>query len=208
MKIVPTEAKGRKQELARPLKVLVPLINQDIRDGDEAGLPYYIAAGEKLIEAKKGGEVKVGEWRAWAAEKFGRPYSTLQKWMQYAAKPKKITHDFSGNPRPMRHVLEPKRIRRDKAKNEIWEEVKKANPERMEKILREEKESNAEKAKIEATRKKLGRDLALKLIKIGYNALAMELHPDKKGNNGSHEVMSLLNDVASYLRGWANEYQG
>lgn len=50
-----TQQTGR--EVARPLKVLVPLIKEDLESGREAseraGLPYYRAAGEKMIEAKE-----------------------------------------------------------------------------------------------------------------------------------------------------------
>jgi hypothetical protein len=38
--------------LARPPKVLVPLIRRDIEAAREAGVEYYRQAGEKLLEAK------------------------------------------------------------------------------------------------------------------------------------------------------------
>ena len=47
---------GREKSIARPLRILVPLIKKDLQGGNEAaeraGLPYYRAAGEKLLEAK------------------------------------------------------------------------------------------------------------------------------------------------------------
>ena len=42
--------------VARPLRILVPLIKDDLKEGDaaaeRAGLPHYRAAGEKMLEAK------------------------------------------------------------------------------------------------------------------------------------------------------------
>ena len=38
--------------VARPLRVLVPLVKEDLESAATAGLPFYIAAGEKLLEAK------------------------------------------------------------------------------------------------------------------------------------------------------------
>jgi hypothetical protein len=39
--------------IARPLKVLVPLIQQDIAAAEAAGLEHYRRAGEMLLEAKE-----------------------------------------------------------------------------------------------------------------------------------------------------------
>ena len=40
------------QKIARPLKVLIPLIEVDLVAGDSAGSEHYRDAGEKLLEAR------------------------------------------------------------------------------------------------------------------------------------------------------------
>ncbi|HEY6380748.1 MAG TPA: hypothetical protein VIY07_02980, partial [Pseudolabrys sp.] len=52
--------------VARPLKVLVPLIQADLERGDRAGMEYYADAGDKLIEAKS--QVAHGYWGTWLSK--------------------------------------------------------------------------------------------------------------------------------------------
>ncbi len=56
------------RRVARPLKVLVPLIKDDLRLGDEAALEYYRRAGEKLREAKD--QLAGHRWTAWLSKNF------------------------------------------------------------------------------------------------------------------------------------------
>ena len=44
--------------IARPLPLLVTLINKDLDQANKAGKPYYMAAGNKLIEACKKQELE------------------------------------------------------------------------------------------------------------------------------------------------------
>src|SRR3972149_4570731 len=73
-------------QVARPLKVLVPLIQEDLRQGKEAseraGLPYYRAAGEKMLEAKR--QVGHGEFGAWIKRNFGVSPSHASHYMNLA----------------------------------------------------------------------------------------------------------------------------
>ena len=39
-------------QIARPLKVLIPLIQSELQQGNSAGHEHYRIAGEMLIEAK------------------------------------------------------------------------------------------------------------------------------------------------------------
>lgn len=73
---------GTTQAIARPLKVLVPLIQQDIEEGRRAGIPFYKAAGEKLIEAKT--QIRHGEWEGWVKRNFDVTPRTAQTWMRLA----------------------------------------------------------------------------------------------------------------------------
>src|SRR6476620_10114654 len=68
----PSDSLDQQHSVLRPLHVLVPLIKEDLRLGDEAakraGLAYYRAAGEKMLEAK--GQVAHGEFLAWVDRNF------------------------------------------------------------------------------------------------------------------------------------------
>src|SRR5262245_36701841 len=56
----------------RPPSVLLPLIREDLRRGREAAeraaMPYYRAAGEKLLEAK--GQMEHGAFLPWVTRNF------------------------------------------------------------------------------------------------------------------------------------------
>jgi DNA modification methylase len=64
------------------LDVLARLIQENIRLGREAGLPYYRAAGEKLIKAK--GLIPHGQFSAWVKKNFGVSARTARDWMRLA----------------------------------------------------------------------------------------------------------------------------
>ena len=46
--VVTTKKEGR---IGRPLKILVPLIKEELEAGDSAGLEHYRRAGEMLLES-------------------------------------------------------------------------------------------------------------------------------------------------------------
>jgi hypothetical protein len=71
-----------KQTIARPLKVLVPLIKVEIATGDRAGLEHYRRAGELLIEAKD--QVPWGSWSRWLKTNFELSQRTASRYMQLA----------------------------------------------------------------------------------------------------------------------------
>src|SRR5262245_9982734 len=74
------------KEIMRPLKVLVPLIKQDLKSGDEAaqsaGMPYYKAAGEKMIEAKP--QVRAGQFEKWLSKTFHKSSAQCREYMALA----------------------------------------------------------------------------------------------------------------------------
>lgn len=51
------------KQVARPLRVLVPLIKDELAAGDAAALEHYRHAGQLLIEAKD--QVSHGSWGPW-----------------------------------------------------------------------------------------------------------------------------------------------
>ena len=86
MEMATAVAVGTKKSVARPLSVLIPLIKKDLEEGQEAseqaGLPYYQAAGEKMIEAKA--QMKQGEFGPWAKRNFGISADQSQRYMALA----------------------------------------------------------------------------------------------------------------------------
>jgi hypothetical protein len=63
------QSRKKEHQEARPLKVLVPLIKQDLDAAERAGIPHYVKAGEKLIEAK--GQLAHGQFTPWVTENLG-----------------------------------------------------------------------------------------------------------------------------------------
>ena len=57
-----------KRQITRSPSELALLIQEDLRQADEAGLPYFRAAGEKMIEAKE--QIKHGEFGKWIESNF------------------------------------------------------------------------------------------------------------------------------------------
>lgn len=185
------------RQVARPLKVLVPLIKEDLRQGDEAAknaaMPYYLAAGEKLLEAK--GQMARGEFGPWLARNFDRSQSTAEKYMELAATTSTQNlrarsfsslnefHKATGNPAYM-----PNKPRPQPWHEPVRDGIEKAR--RDAERLREETLSRQQERDAE-------RKLALQLIDIGFKALASKLHPDK---GGSRDAMSRLNRVRDRLK--------
>ena len=69
--------------VARPLKILIPLIKDEIVAGDAAGLEHYRAAGELLLEAKS--QQAAGKFVKWFEEQnFGWGIRQAQRYMALA----------------------------------------------------------------------------------------------------------------------------
>jgi hypothetical protein len=156
----------------RPLHELVRLIKEDLTRGDEAGLPHYRAAGQKMLEAKA--QLRHGEFEPWLKRNFKisarqcRTYMGLAETQNGSALPFSSLRDF------VRQTSNPKRAARPQARAE-WDAD----------LLKRMEECEAK------------RKLALQLINAGYKVLAVEKHPDR---GGSQEAMTRLNEVRDELR--------
>jgi len=178
-------------QVARPLHVLVPLIRDDLRQAEDAGLPYKQAAGLKLLEAKE--QVKHGEWGSWLDRNFSLSRKTAQNYMGFAeamgnSKTKNLRfsslndfHRQTGSPN----------YRSITTKRDWHEPVKQAIGKVNVAALKQDALARQEE-------RALQRKLALSLIDIGYKVLASKLHPDK---GGSREAMTRLNRVRELLKG-------
>jgi hypothetical protein len=187
--------------VARPLHVLVPLIKKDLEQGDEAsrqaGIPYYRAAGEKLLEArgdKDTPRMSLSELYGWSKRNFGISKTQTHRYMNLAistADPSR-SRQFASISEMERETGRDKRpssgrVHRD-YQPEIDAVIGSVNVEllnRRQAELKRVEERNTQK------------ELALQLIDIGYKALATKLHPDK---GGSAEAMTRLNQVRDWLK--------
>jgi hypothetical protein len=185
MPSVAITAKAR--SIARPLKTLVPLIQSELQQGNNAGHEHYRRAGEMLIEAKD--QVGHGGWTRWLAKNFDLSQRTAQDYMRWAREEQmrggaahmpQSMHDFTGHRERKREERQStqqqafKRVLRDVAADTFVQE-------------RQARDDEIQ----------LHRELAEELVDIGYRALATKLHPDR---GGSKEAMARLNRVRDDLK--------
>jgi hypothetical protein len=185
-------AKQEERAVSRPLKVLVPLIQEQLKLGEEvskkAGLPYYREVGMMLLEARP--QVGRGEWKDWLKRNFHLSYNRAGDYCRFAeAFPEKTARatfpfrtlsDFSDPGRATHH-------------RPVWHEPVRDSVNRIDTRIEQLTQERQNKQK-EA---KLLHDLGVELINIGYKVLATKLHPDK---GGSREAMARLNRVRDILR--------
>jgi hypothetical protein len=178
-----TLAATARTEVARPLKVLVPLINDELEAGDSAGIEHYRRAGEMLLEAKD--QVGHGEWGGWVKRNFPhRSRVTVNDYMKLVNIPQKKGMPFIS----IRQALGRSRPGAGAAtwSRPVQQITSRVN---MEALAKEQQNREREAALLH----KLGHQL----IDIGYKVLSSKLHPDK---GGSSEAMARLNKVRSILR--------
>ena len=183
------------RQLARPLSVLVPLIRDDLQEAKSAGMPYYRAAGEKMIEAKN--VLKVGEFMPWVSRNFQISHRQANEYMNLARATSNIqgtTGDGqNGSAIPfstMRETVHKTRNNPNYGKTAAWrEEIKKAVKEAR-RLLEQQHQERAQEQTLQ-------RKLALQVFDICYKFLAAKLHPDK---GGSTDAMTRLNQVRNRLR--------
>ena len=186
--------------VVRPLSMLVPLIKEDLKQGDEAAqqaaMPYYRAAGEKMLEAK--GQVPDGEFRAWVTRNFaiGKDQSAYYMKLAIATsdRQKSTAVDFASlkdfRRRELGHDLPTSGggLRQPSWREGVNENIDRAR--REAERIRDETLSRAQEREAE-------QKLAMRLIDIGFKILSKELHPDK---GGSRDAMSRLNRVRDRLK--------
>jgi hypothetical protein len=182
-----------KEELARPLKVLVPLIKEEIELGWEAGVDHYCKAGELLLEARA--HLGKGEWSGWLDRNFHLSATTAWRYMQLAEVAEKQNGRSRANAFTAKSMSEVIDSDRAPGHRVSWHEpvkeilTERVTPNFVDRFAQERQDKEKEL--------QLMRKLANELIDIGYKVLATRLHPDK---GGSQEAMSRLNKVKSLLK--------
>src|SRR5262252_6880314 len=164
MSAVAAVARRERVTISRPLKVLIPLIQNDLERGDRAGMQFYADAGDKLIEAKE--QVAHGYWGAWLSKNFTLNDSVARRYMRLA----RIREENRQNG-PSGSVL-------PRSLNEMLGETKRAQQRRdaerkYKDVLRDlETDLYAQEQQTRADEVQLHRDIALELIDVGFKALA------------------------------------
>jgi hypothetical protein len=173
--------------------VLVPLIQEELIEGNEAGMEHYIKAGRMLNEVKDSDQVPYGSWGRWVKDNFHISRITANDYMRIArmvdedpsckASLTTIDEAVGREPRTIKSITKKNKLK------SLFDSVDKVN------VTRLADERQSKDAEI-----KLHRDLAIQLIDLGYRALASRLHPDA---GGSRDAMSRLNTVRHELKEYA-----
>ena len=179
MKAVAVRAKT---QIARPLTVLVPLIQEEIAAGNSAGLEHYLAAGELLLEARD--QVAEFKWTKWLSANFALSSRTAYNYMHLAERIREDPDIVKTSSQTMFGIINPGEQQKRKQRRAAFKLHKPVNQ-----FLA------AHQARAEEI--KLHRALALELIDIGFKALATRLHSD---HGGSDQAMRRLNRVRRELK--------
>jgi hypothetical protein len=175
----------RKNQIARPLKVLVPLIQGELATANAAGLEHYRRAGEMLVEAKE--QVTYGSWGRWLSKNFELSQVQARRYMRLARAPEPYSDSSSiAHDRSLAGAIGEKPSQFRAKYKELFEEAEKVDVPRL-----------AEERQMTEDEVKRRREMAQTLIDLGYRAMATRLHPDR---GGSRDAMVRLNEVRDQLK--------
>jgi hypothetical protein len=178
----------KSQQVARPLKVLIPLIQGELQLGNSAGREHYTEAGRLLNEAKE--QVAHGAWGRWLKKNCDLTHWTANQYMRWAREEDDIVAAGHNSLRAMRGATERDREQRQSKQQQAFRRV-------LREVARDDFVQERQTRDDEI---KLHRDLAEELVDIGYRALATRLHPDR---GGSKDAMTRLNRVREELSNFA-----
>src|SRR5262245_484576 len=190
------------RQVTRPLRALVPIIKNDLKQGDTEGeaasRPVEERAGAGLVEAALSDDGSgYNKFWDWAEETFDRKRKFLRACMEFAFE-NNATFPKSGRFETLDDLLRSTNKTRanvtntgDRLRRETRAATRNVNQ-------REYAQPPAIGRSRSTTERQLRHKLALQLIDIGYKALAVKLHPDKN-KGGSAEAMARLNAVRAML---------
>jgi len=180
------------QQIARPLKTLIPLIQSELQRGNDAGHEHYRRAGEMLIEAKE--QVPHGRWTSWLTKNFDLSARTAQDYMRWAREHNQIRGGAADSPyRSMREFTGHTERRREDYGSKQQQDFRRT----LRDVARDD---FVQERQIRDDEIRLHRELAEELVDLGYRALATRLHPDR---GGSKDAMTRLNRVRDELKQFA-----
>jgi len=173
-----------KSQMARPLPVLMPLIQEELSAGARAGLEHYRRAGELLLEARE--QVAAFKWGKWLSKNFELSRRSAGYYMSLAERIREDPDIVHRGAQSLRSVTRPDARPAHAQWREVFDAAKNVDVDEF-----------AEVRQARSEEVQLHRDLALELIDIGFRALATRLHPDR---GGSKEAMRRLNRVRDELK--------
>lgn len=175
---------GRK--IGRPLKVLIPMIQSELQQGNDAGQEHYRRAGQMLIEAKD--QVAYGQWGRWLTKNFDLSDSTARIYMRWAREHNQI--GTQGTEVPYQSLNEMKGTTERRREDRQSKDFRRVLRDVARDDFIQERQARDDEIKVH-------RDLAAELIDLGYRALATKLHPDR---GGTKDAMARLNRVRDELK--------
>lgn len=179
------------RRIARPLKTLIPLIQSELQQGNNAGHEHYMRAGQMLIEAKD--QLSYGTWGRWLTKNFDLSQATARVYMMWARKHNESNFASTASEVPYKSLREMTGNTERRR-----EENQSAQQQAFKRVLRDlDREEFVQQRQARDDEVKLHRDLAEELIDAGYRALATKLHPDR---GGSKDAMVRLNRVRDELK--------
>lgn|SRR5262249_1844827 len=190
--MIMTALAKQNRQVARPLKILIPMIQGELQLGNAAGHDHYRRAGEMLIEAKE--QVAYGAWGKWLGKNFDLSTRQAQEYMRWARSYTQIRASGASPPfaslREMRGATERSREEHRSKQQQDFRRV-------MRDVARDEfvQERQARDEELE-----LHREIAEQMIDLGFRALATKLHPDR---GGSKDAMARLNRVHNDCKQYA-----
>jgi len=192
-KHVPARTHRPSTAVARPLKVLIPLIKDDLKHADSAGLEHYRRAGDKLREAR--GQVAGHRWTTWLTQNFALSRTTAWNYMRLSEKYEDGSVQRGEQSGMSLREIIGQASTREKQHRQARRPMHEAIGDVDVPNLARERETRQEETR-------LHRELALQLIDIGWKALATRLHPDR---GGSAQAMRRLNRVRDELKSVAEQ---
>jgi hypothetical protein len=167
--------------------MLIPLIQSELQQGNDAGQEHYCRAGEMLIEAKE--QVAYGQWNRWLVKNFDLSKTTANVYMRWARQ------HLDGRPvQASMHAMTGGTERRREGRQSTQQQA-------FRRVLRDvARDDFVQERQARDDEIKLHRELAEELVDIGYRALATRLHPDR---GGSKDAMARLNRVRDELKQFA-----
>ena len=182
-----TAVRKTKTQVSRPLKVLVPLIKDQLVAGHRAGIEHYRLAGDMINEAKD--QIAHGSWTSWLTKNFELSASQARLYMRLARDAEEDEEDEDKTSMRARFTSLRGALGLNKTRA-AWDPVHEAADRVNVTRLADERQKRDDELK-------LHREIALKLIDLGYRAMATRLHPDR---GGSVDAMRRLSHVRDELK--------
>ncbi len=183
------------QTVARPLKVLLPLIKENLRKAkevaDSAASPYYLSVGEALLEVRKDPKNK-GQWERLVKGYLGINPATAWRYMDYAEQINNLAIGQDST------FYQYRKLKRNPPQNKThFAYSQSENGATNAQSENGATTAHSEQLEVKEQETKDLHALVKKAFDIGYKQMARSIHPDKKG--GSNEAMRKLNEAKRLL---------